>query len=113
MVERLPKASFSVELDEPLYQLLLNKVNQEGRSVNDYINQLLNNNLQVEQSFEQRNLIGRRLTLKDIDPKSGLVQLLGNYYRYTLSGAVNVLAEQEYVVTQVEGNLLTIAAVVK
>ncbi|MCF7522706.1 toxin-antitoxin system HicB family antitoxin [Levilactobacillus brevis] len=70
-------------MDEDLFQRLSAAADADGRSINAYIVHLLSRSAPTG-NWEQRQLIGRSLAGKELDPDSGLVLVAGIYYRYLL-----------------------------
>ncbi|MDF7626614.1 hypothetical protein PUF88_01685 [Lactobacillaceae bacterium L1_55_11] len=60
-------------------------------------------------TFEANNIIGRRVRYDDLNLKEGLVQVIGDYYRYQLVDGSNPQPGHTYVIVQAHGNVLELA----
>jgi len=98
---------FLLRMDEDLFQRLSAAADADGRSINAYIVHLLSRSAPTG-NWEQRQLIGRSLAGKELDPDSGLVLVAGIYYRYLLESPEAPEPKTSYTITECLGNILTL-----
>ncbi|MFC6207240.1 toxin-antitoxin system HicB family antitoxin [Levilactobacillus tongjiangensis] len=98
---------FLLRMDEDLFQRLSLAADADSRSINAYIVQLLSR-AAPHGTWEQRQLIGRSLSGKELDAKSGLVLVAGIYYRYLLEAPEKPDRTASYTITESNGNILTL-----
>ncbi|WP_203641833.1 toxin-antitoxin system HicB family antitoxin [Levilactobacillus andaensis] len=98
---------FLLRMDDSLFERLSNAADADGRSINAYIVKLLSQ-AAPHGTWEQRQLIGRSLSGKELDTKSGLVLVAGIYYRYLLESPEKPDPTASYTITESNGNILTL-----
>ncbi|GEL14728.1 toxin-antitoxin system HicB family antitoxin [Pediococcus cellicola] len=98
---------FLLRMDQSLYDRLAEEADRANQSVNMYIVSLLSANHGTK-NFEKRQIIGKTVLGKDINPDNGLVLVSGIYYRYLINDNSEVDATAEYAVIEANGNILTL-----
>jgi len=102
-----PQKRFLLRLDESLFKRVSAAADADGRSINAYIAQVLAR-AAPQGNWEQRQLIGRAISGKELDVKSGLVLISGIYYRYLLESPEKPDKAANYTVIESHGNILTL-----
>ncbi|AYM01589.1 toxin-antitoxin system HicB family antitoxin [Levilactobacillus yiduensis] len=102
-----PQKRFLLRLDKSLFERVAAAADADGRSINAYISQVLSRAAPAG-NWEQRQLIGRAISGKELDVKSGLVLVAGIYYRYLLEAPEKPDATATYTVIESHGNILTL-----
>lgn len=97
---------FLLRLDQKLYERLQSEADEQGRSVNAHIVNILNRT-NTPATFEKRQIIGKVIAGKDLS-QSGLVLVSGIYYRYLLDDNGNVVEDAQYAIIEANGNILTL-----
>jgi hypothetical protein len=97
---------FLLRLDQTLYDKLQSDADEQGRSVNAHIVNILNT-AKVPKTFEQRQIIGKVIAGTELND-NGLVLVAGIYYRYLLDDNGNVDAGSNYAIIEANGNILTL-----
>lgn len=97
---------FLLRLDQKLYERLQSEADEQGRSVNAHIVNILNRT-NTPSTLEKRQIIGKVIAGKDLS-QSGLVLVSGIYYRYLLDDNGNVVEDAQYAIIEANGNILTL-----
>lgn len=101
---------FLLRLTQELYEQVAQQAQSENRSVNAYIINFLSKNIE-KTSFENRQIVGKRVTQKQIFTDSGLIEISGIYYRYLVDDNQEVDIKSDYIITQASGNILTLTKI--
>lgn len=112
MEEKTYNGLISLRLDKDLHKRVAEAAEADGRSVNNYISLALERQLSpkniAQDSFEQRQFVGRTITGDRITPENGLVLVDGIYYRYLVDGNKEVDTAHDYVIIEANGNILVL-----
>lgn len=103
----MKEKKFLLRLDQGLYDQIAAQARAESRSVNNFIVHLLQENSKKE-SLESRQFVGQIIKGSDILTDSALVSVNGIYYRYSLSNVDVVDSSASYVISDANGNILTL-----
>lgn len=98
---------FLLRLNQQLYDRLEADAATDNRSVNAYIVKLLEQ-AKPTPTFEGRQIIGKVIAGRALNPENGLVAVSGIYYRYLLDDNGQVDATAQYAVIEANGNILTL-----
>ncbi|CAK8053780.1 toxin-antitoxin system HicB family antitoxin [Eupransor demetentiae] len=98
----------ALRVSSELHAALVQRAKDEGRSLNNYLNHLLGESIAESGSFETRHFLGRVVSGRYFDSGSHLVELAGIFYRYQLKDGDTIDPAGQYVVIEVDGNVLTV-----
>jgi hypothetical protein len=105
----------SLRIDPKLHQQIAELAIKKNRSINQLISLVMeevvakNNAPQVtNDSFENRQFLGRVIKGSKISIENGLVDIDGIYYRYLISENRNPSLKADYVVIEIIGNIVTL-----
>ncbi|WP_273751143.1 toxin-antitoxin system HicB family antitoxin [Leuconostoc mesenteroides] len=110
--KNMKSGNIPLRIDPKLHEFLAEQASKEGRSLNNYITQLLMANYHPS-NFEDRQFVGQVISGKDIDIKSGLVDVSGIYYRYLIDNSAVAKSDEDYVILEANGNILTLRQIMK
>ncbi len=106
----------TLRLDSNLYNNLQNYADSHNQSLNSAILTAIEKLVEPKEiakaqsfeNFEQRHLIGQVVQAKNIDLKYGVVMVKGLVYRYLTENNQPIKPETDYVVTNINGNVVII-----
>jgi hypothetical protein len=106
MTNKDQEKRFLLRLNQKLYEKLQSEADDQGRSVNAHIVNILDKK-NAPATFEKRQIIGKVISGADLSD-NGLVLVTGIYYRYLLDDNGNVDAGGQYAIIEANGNILTL-----
>lgn len=106
MTNKDEEKRFLLRLDQKLYDKLQFEADNQGRSVNAHIVNILNN-AGAPPTFERRQIIGKVISGGDLTT-NGLVLVAGIYYRYLLDDNSTPDVNSQYAIIEATGNILTL-----
>ncbi|MFT9388614.1 MAG: toxin-antitoxin system HicB family antitoxin [Leuconostoc sp.] len=96
-----------LRISPELHDKLAEQAKQAGRSLNNYLTQLLESGI-APVTFEERQFVGQRIAGEDFDLVNRLVDVSGIYYRYLIENVPTARTDRQYVILAANGNILTL-----